>query len=68
MLCENSEIVLILSEKIENIDRTNKRGNTALHLASYRNDLESVKILITYGANVNAKNLEIEVMSNALTG
>jgi len=58
VLCENSEIVLILSEKIENIDRTNKRGNTALHLASYRNDLESVKILITYGANVNAKNLE----------
>lgn len=40
-----------------------KMGDTALHYASYKKNKEIVKYLLLQGANVNAKNSVIVLMS-----
>jgi ankyrin repeat protein len=45
-----------LIEKKANLNQPDADGATALHWAAYRDDLESVDLLVTAGANVNAAN------------
>ena len=45
----------VLVRKV-NVDQKDKRGDTALHWACSRGNLEVVKLLTTNGATVNAKN------------
>jgi ankyrin repeat protein len=45
-----------LVQKKVDVNVTEGDGSTALHWASYRNDLESADLLIRAGANVNAAN------------
>lgn len=45
-----------LIEKNANVNEPDADGATALHWAAYHDDLESVDLLVTAGANVNAAN------------
>ena len=45
-----------LIQKKADVNQPEADGATALHWAAYRDDLESVDLLITAGANVNAAN------------
>src|SRR5215475_10696259 len=45
-----------LIDKKADVNAAEPDGATALHWASYKNDLESVDLLIRAGANVNAAN------------
>jgi len=45
-----------LLQKKADVNAAEADGTTALHWASYRNDVESVRLLIAAGANVNAAN------------
>src|SRR5262245_30913488 len=46
----------LLVQQGTNVNQTEADGTTALHWASYRDDLESAEILIRAGAKVNAAN------------
>jgi ankyrin repeat protein len=48
--------VRALIQKKANVNATEGDGTTALHWASYRDDLQSADLLIRAGANVNAAN------------
>jgi len=50
------EAVRSLLKQGANVNATQADGATALHWASYRDDLESADLLIRSGANVNARN------------
>ncbi|PYR71725.1 MAG: hypothetical protein DMG20_01940 [Acidobacteria bacterium] len=50
------EAVRSLLKQGANVNATQADGTTALHWASYRDDLESADLLIRSGANVNARN------------
>ena len=50
------EAVRSLLKQGANVNGTQADGTTALHWASYRDDLESADLLIRSGANVNARN------------
>jgi len=50
------EAVRSLLKQGANVNATQPDGTTALHWASYRDDLESADLLIRSGANVNARN------------
>ncbi len=50
------EAVRSLLKQGANVNATQADGATALHWASYRDDLESADLLIRNGANVNARN------------
>ncbi|PYR99773.1 MAG: hypothetical protein DMG16_17120 [Acidobacteria bacterium] len=50
------EAVRSLLKQGANVNATEADGTTALHWASYRDDLESADLLIRAGANVNARN------------
>lgn len=52
----NDEIVLALLEHIEDINRKDSVGNTALHRAASQGRLSIVKALLDAGADINAKN------------
>ncbi len=45
-----------LIQKSANVNATEEDGTTALHWASYRDDVESATMLIRAGAKVNAAN------------
>src|SRR5206468_1361689 len=49
------EAVRSLLKQGANVNATQADGTTALHWASYRDDLESADLLIRSGANVNAR-------------
>lgn len=42
---------------LEQLKCTTDTGDTALHLAARRRDLDMVKILVDYGANVDSQNV-----------
>jgi uncharacterized protein len=48
--------VRLLVQQGTNVNQTEADGTTALHWASYRDDLESAEVLIRAGAKVNAAN------------
>ncbi|CAL1527439.1 unnamed protein product [Lymnaea stagnalis] len=50
---ETKGIISVLLRKGANVDWANKKGQTALVLASLNDDFEAVKLLIEYGADVN---------------
>src|SRR5205809_8103637 len=50
------EAVRSLLKQGAHVNATETDGTTALHWASYRDDLESADLLIRAGANVNARN------------
>src|SRR5213594_3888469 len=50
------EAVRSLLKQGANVNATEADGTTALHWASYRDDLESADLLIRSGANVNTRN------------
>lgn len=50
------EAVRSLLKQGANVNATQADGTTALHWASYRDDLESADLLIRSGANINARN------------
>ena len=49
------QLAKLIIEKGADINTTDEKGNTALHLATQNNDLELTKFLIQKGADVNAK-------------
>jgi ankyrin repeat protein len=51
----NREALKALVQKATNVNDADGDGTTALHWASYRNDLESADLLLKAGAKVNAK-------------
>lgn len=51
----NRDTLRALLQKGVNANDADGDGSTALHWASYRNDLESVELLLRAGAKVNAK-------------
>lgn len=53
-------IQVLLRKKIKGLESRNIDGETPLFVAVAANDLESVKILLDHGANVDAKNHEGE--------
>lgn len=48
--------LLLHSGKVQMIDRPSSTGLTALHLAVKKRDLDQVKVLLSYGANIDARN------------
>jgi len=46
----------VLVQQKANVNTAEGDGTTALHWAAYRDDIESVDLLIRAGANVNAAN------------
>ena len=50
------EVVRRLVQEKADVNATEPDGTTALHWASYRDDVESAELLIKAGANVNAAN------------
>ena len=50
----------LLLEQGESTDSKNKDGKSPLMLASYRCQLEAVRLLLQYGSDVNAKDDESE--------
>src|SRR5919201_3853178 len=52
----NRETLRALLKKGANVNAAEADGTTALHWASYRDDLESADVLIHAGAAVNAAN------------
>src|SRR5262249_46985771 len=52
----DKEVLRSLLQKGSNVNTTDGDGTTALHWASYRDDLEAVDLLIRAGAKVNAAN------------
>lgn len=52
----NRAMLRALVQKKADVNAPDGDGTTALHWASYRDDLESVELLIRAGANVNAAN------------
>src|SRR5262245_33884249 len=50
------DVVRSLLKQGANVNATETDGTTALHWASYRDDLESADLLLRAGANVNARN------------
>jgi len=53
---DKEAMVRLLAQKGVNVNATDGDGTTALHWASYHDDLESATQLIRAGANVNAAN------------
>ena len=54
---DHAAVRILLREKAD-VNRPQADGDTALHWAVYRNDLDMVDLLIRGGANVKAANLE----------
>ena len=52
----NRDALRALLQKAANVDAAEADGTTALHWASYRDDVESADLLIRAGARVNAAN------------
>jgi len=50
---DNEKLTFYLGCQESDINASNKRGNTALHIACIHGQLDSVKLLIQNGANVN---------------
>lgn len=50
------ETIEILIKSGASVNIVNKNGDTALHYAAKRNDLESILLLLKYGANVRLTN------------
>lgn len=50
-LCNQPVLMQALLEHHADVNAQDEHGNTALHLASMRNDLPMVQLLIEYGAN-----------------
>ena len=54
------EILRLLLPQLESINSIDQDGNTALHLAAKRGNLEIARLLVTAGADVNAVNQNTE--------
>jgi ankyrin repeat protein len=56
--CENGDIDKInkIVSQITDINKSNSKGWNAIILAAYNHNLEIVKILLKYGANINSIN------------
>src|SRR5262245_64515678 len=52
----DKDVVRTLLQKKVDVNAAEGDGTTALHWASYRDDLDSADLLIRAGANVNAAN------------
>ena len=52
---DHAALRALLARKVD-VNTTEADGTTALHWASHRDDLESARLLIRAGANVNAAN------------
>lgn len=50
---DNEKLTFYMSCDESDINASNKRGNTALHIACIHGQLDSIKLLIQNGANVN---------------
>src|SRR5215831_556790 len=50
------DVMRAVLQKGANVNATEPDGSTALHWASYRDDLEGAELLIRAGAKVNAAN------------
>jgi ankyrin len=48
-------VVKELLEKNANVNAATKKGNTALHIASLAGQLDVVKLLVQFGANVDCR-------------
>lgn len=56
--CSNAELLALAIGKRADVNISDKRGNTPLHLAYVRRDVTMVKILLEHGANRDALNDE----------
>ena len=54
------DVAQLLVEHGADVNTRDKHHETPLHLASYKLDLESVRVLLNHGANVNAKNFRCQ--------
>lgn len=50
---------LLSSQAADQLRATTPEGDTALHLATRRRDLDMVRILVDYGTNVDIQNVGI---------
>lgn len=50
------EVEYRLKDKAEDVNQSDNSGNTSAHLAAEKGLAEMLKLLISYGANVNATN------------
>lgn len=50
---------LLSTQAAEQLKYKTKSGDTAIHLAAKRKDIDMIKILIDYGASVDSQNVSI---------